>query len=152
MSNYILICTDTTGRAGERLSARAVAESRLRECCWPLYQQTAHRKVIRPGDRVVIYIGGTAPGARCFIAQSMVSAVFEMGPLRHQRPVDGQTQKCIATSLELTRPIVLAPPVLVADVFPRLSIAPSTAKHWGTALMGGMRRISDGDWDMIVGI
>ncbi len=52
--------------------------------------------------------------------------------------------------LSLTEANRLTPSVPIANLLDSLSFIPVNRSRWGVAMMGGVRRISDADWNVIV--
>src|SRR5665213_909279 len=73
---YILVANDGYSTAsGLRVSARKIAESRLKAERWNLYKTTRNRQQIKSGDELLIYLAGAKENSKSFIAKASVSEV-----------------------------------------------------------------------------
>ena len=148
-NNYILVATDTESVKGARVSSKEIAAFRIEENLWPLYAGTRNRKMMAPGDRLLIYCGGTRAGARSIIASATIDKVADV-----RRPNSvAELQKFLSNSpslmIEMTNIVVFTNPVSVRPILEKLDCCPSNLSKWGVIFFGGVRRISDADFAII---
>jgi hypothetical protein len=104
------------------------------------------------GDRLVVYLGGSRPGARSFYAIAEVAS----RPLTSKTKIDApdgnelEGHQPASSWLPLKDVRWFQPRVAIREVLGRLSFAPKTHNRWGVAFMSGVRVLSDADWDLIV--
>ena len=145
MHNYILVCMSSEVDA-------SVTPAALNAGRWPLYLHTKHRSDFRPGDRVVIYVGGQQEGSKLFVASAevvsyeLVTAVAR----RNVAPNVAEGNQLAVGWLQLGTVKEFSTPVPILELLDRLSFIPENRARWGVALVGGVRRIDDRDWDLIL--
>lgn len=149
MPNYILVCSDGYDSEGFPVSASEVADKRLRESRWPLYRRTKHRRAFAKGDRLLIYVGGVGAKRQSFVAIAAVATVINVDGDRSKALYDREKATAVATWLELSSPKMLEPAIDIRSLLTRLSFAPSNPQRWGPTLIGGVRAITDLDWEII---
>lgn len=152
MQNYILVCIDSLLSAtGTTEPALVVAQRRILAGRWPLYARTKHRLDICEGDRALIYAGGQRGHSRVFIATTRIAS---------NQPVNSARRLSLPTNLDGDNPPVswltfadtnkMVPTVHMSELLEKLSFIPKNRSRWGVTLMGGVRRISDADWAIIL--
>jgi EVE domain len=153
MNSFILVCMDGMTAAGEPASAFVVAGWRMSARRWPIFNRTRHRDEIGPGDRVLIYVGGRRDHAQCFVGTADVVASEPVDHSWRRRSTefeDGAGDQDTVAWLRLDNVQAIIPALSIRRVLNRLSFLPNNKTRWGTSLMGGVRRIPDGDWDVIL--
>jgi hypothetical protein len=152
MHNFILVCTDAVTPEGARLGAETLAEARLVAHRWPLYPQTPHQGRMAPGDRLVVYLGGSRVGAQSFYAIGRIALIERSKRGRDSSSAHDHLQghQPASSWLLLKDTQRLNPRVSVRDLLPKLSFLPKTPSRWGVAFMSGVRILSDADWRVIV--
>ena len=151
MANYILICVDTVDGDGRVEPAFKTLSVRLAASYWPLYKRTANSRHIAVGDRVIVYAGGQRAWGMSFHATATVK-----GKTASNRTIDRKLsglegQRLPDQWLELSDVRRLDPCVPIAELLSELSFIPKNQQRWGVAIMSGSRRISDFDWELILG-
>lgn len=147
---YLLIASDAENATGGRADAKYVAEFRLRNGRWPLYENTPNRTQIRPGDECVIYLAGRGAARQEFLAVALVDRVVEAN--KRQTATDPPD---VLTSIPET---VIAfrdiryfnPRVAIRPLLRELSFIPKNLQKWGASVRGGCRLISKADVELIV--
>ena len=150
MANFILVCSDGQDSEGFSFGASEVANKRLQEGRWPLYRRTKHRRAFEKGDRLLIYVGGTGAKRQSFVATAAVAKIVSAEETRSV-PLLGRKKAttAVAAWLELTSQRLLEPEIEIRPLLPRLSFAPNNPQRWGPTLIGGVRVITDVDWEII---
>lgn len=147
-THFILIKHASESARGELLSASASCAQLLQWGFWPLYQRTRCRLMVKPGNTVLIYTAGQGADARRILAKAKVSEVT---------PWTRQLENTCPLFLDGLPVSVLAladieyfeiPPVLT-DHLDDLSFIPANRQKWGVSMMGGMRSISDSDYQVL---
>jgi hypothetical protein len=151
MNSYILICTDTEDGDDAVIPAVTVLNARLAASRWPLYERTRYRRNIVVGDRLVLYAGGGRAGGKCFHAIAVVGQKIapDRSMIRRFSGLEGHLPA--VDWLHLAKIERLDPCIPMAEILAKLSFIPANRSRWGVAMMGGVRKISDIDWDHIVG-
>lgn len=146
MAHYVLIRARGTARTGACLNASESARALLDAGVWPLWRHTPHRKRVAPGDSVAIYLAGSS----CVIATARVEALGGWSrELRSLYPLmlDGVP----AGLLRLGDVRWLRREVQVRDVLGQLSFVPAEERGWGARFSGGVRKVHELDFEVLVG-
>jgi hypothetical protein len=148
---YLLVTVDPELEEGGRGDAFELVRQRLANQRWPLFRGTRHRDRFRFGDAVAFYVGGAGPLAGRVVATAVVDGV-----VLWQRGDPAVDPDNVLTDppfkvLRLTEVSMLATPVRLQSVLPRLSFAPSYMQRWGVCIMGGSRRLTGADWTVLLG-
>lgn len=137
---------------GMVLSARASTEKLLDAGFWPLWKNTRCKHMIESGNRLLFYIAGAEPGCRSVIARAVVESVDNWTDKAFKRNyplmLDGEPDKVI----RLSSIFHLGTPVDLLTVLDRLSFIPKNKNKWGVAMMGGVRSLTAGDYEVLKGL
>jgi hypothetical protein len=144
---FILVAADSYGENGDPVSAYDAAFSRLKAGRWPIYERTRHRKDFKSGDRIVVYIAGDKKAKQSFIASGQILMIEEVNRMR-SRLVDSSSGHAIKSYIVLNE-LKFLNPVSIHSKKENLEFFPVDNKKWGTILMGGVRKISEGDYGVI---
>ncbi len=138
--------------AGEnRKPARDVLATRVADGVWPLNRRTPHQAALSRGDRIVFYAAKAGGGdIMSFIARGIVGG-SRVPSTRHDpdRP----------TWLGIQPNQLYDVPVVDVEWFPSPSPARGLIERlgfvknpdaWGSYFQGGIRRLSEGDYETIV--
>jgi hypothetical protein len=146
---FVLVTADAVHASGSRIDAAVIAEHRLRLSKWPIYKNTRNRKLMRRGDIVFVYVGGTRRLGGRIIARAVIGDIGS--------PKAAAARFDVADALTAPAELVLSlrqiTPMRDVDfrsLIWKLSIAPKQRRGWGTALMGGSRRLSEQDAEMLI--
>ena len=146
---FILVTADNFHPGGRRIEAADIAEHRLRLAKWPIYKNTRNRKIMRAGDIVLVYVGGTRRMGGEVIARAIIKEII--------LPKSGEVQIDLDDAMTPSAEMLLI--LTVAERFRgvhlrtliwELSISPKQRIGWGTALMGGARRVSERDVQILL--
>jgi predicted RNA-binding protein len=142
---YILIKTDGFSDKGALVSAPKCCNMIVDFGYWPLWDRTPNSKKVKNGDKVVIYAGSGAcevlAVAKVEVVDENVSGLMRDYPLS----IDGVPGKLLKL-LQVER---LSKPVKVKEHLDSLDLCPSNKEKWGVALMGGMRKLSLNDFNIL---
>lgn len=149
MSNYILIKKESRDRTGKLLTADAAVDQLLAWGGWPLWSFTKCRKAIAAGDRLCAYVTGFSPNPYHVIAEACVA---EISPWNAS---DERTYPLVKDGLphvviRLARPRKFKTPRPVRNHLSALSFIPDNQRKWGVSFMGGVRKVSDADLDLLL--
>jgi hypothetical protein len=149
-STFVLIKKESFGARGGRFTAEESAEMLLKHKVWALYSQTPNYKNITTGDSVVIYCGGHDRGrTQCAIAKATVANIRDWkksDSATYPLELDGMPGKL----LELDG-IEKFEPVDVKLHLDQLDLTPKNRAKWGVALIGGVKRITANDFNVLTG-
>lgn len=145
--HFIFIKGDAYLKNGSLISAFEATKLLLNSRIWPLYSSTSNRKSIKQGDLLLFYISGKHENSQRVIAKSCIKAI-EPWTKKHD------TQCPIYPELAFSAVILgnvkyFSTPVTIKDHIDHLSFFPENRIKWGTALMGGVRRITAEDYDYL---
>lgn len=148
-NNYILVAMDTERISGARAQSSEIADFRLDKGQWPLYSGSRNRKMMTEGDRLLVYCGGSRVGARTLIGSAVINGMREV-----RRPnSEAETQRFLTNSpslmIEMREIIRFKHPVSIRPILEQLDFCPKNLAKWGVVFLGGVRRISDSDFDLI---
>lgn len=147
---YLLIKRSGFRRDGARLNARDSALALLTWGRWPIWKGTRNKDRVKAGDRVAVYLAGRGKDTKRTMATAKIQEILPWADRMHAECpilVDGIPLKVLV----LTEVQVLAEPVEIRPLLPRLRFLPSNPKKWGVAFMGGMRSLSAGDFRLVTG-
>jgi hypothetical protein len=149
-NHFIFIVTDTENISGKRTSANDICSSRMSKKMWPLFERTYHRKTIKKGDVCIFYIGGYKDNCQHVVAigniESSVPWTKKIGLIDHEDVLSGHPY----TVLNLTNINILSKPVNIKNLLGELSFIPPNKAKWGLALQGGVRKIIQTDFEIII--
>ena len=105
---------------------------------------------IQRGDRIIFYVGGTGPQKGNFVATAVVSDIAYAA--RSERFPDGKEvfSKPVEKIVRLTSVACLAPAIPIKQFLSAFEFFPTNKGRWGVALVGGSRRITDKQFNMIM--
>lgn len=143
---FLLVTNDPVLKGMQKTDAYTLVMKRLEKRMWPLYEKTRLRERITTGVRVAFYVAGKREHTGTIVATATVSGRVSPshGGIRTDPPEYLTDRPEIV--LELENISILAPPVPLREFIPRLSFCPKDLKNWGSALQGGVRRLTDRDW------
>ena len=152
-NHFIFIVSQTETLEGEKVSAYAVLQHRLEHGIWGLNKNTKNRKAIKKGARVLFYVSGTMRLSRCFVARADVSE--RPGPFAEaDLPKHGKEEWLYdvpAFKLALENIEWLERPTRILDMRSDLALfGGRDIARWGVLVRGGVRRICEADYSLIV--
>ncbi len=147
-SHFILMKHPSETNNGRILSATDAASALLDWGFWPLFEKTKCRLMVQPGNSVLIYTAGQCSDARQVIASAQVADVVQW----HRRLSTGCPiflEGIPVSALALSHIERFPNPVAITDHLDDLSFIPENRKKWGVAMMGGMRSITQPDYQTL---
>lgn len=147
-AHFILIASDAYTINGRRYPALDLAQWRLDNARWGLYPSTNNRHSIKPGDNLLIYVGGLGH-LRCnVIGAAKVKAIEEpRTPVFLDPP---EVDSLAADRVLALDGIKTFDPVDLRKLLDQLTFIPKNKQKWGSSLMGGCRKIDRKDYEKIV--
>lgn len=146
--HFILIKHPSETISGKTLTATESCQSLLDTGIWPLFENTRCRLMVRPGNSVLIYAAGQGKDGRRIIASAYVAGITPWSR-KFQQKCPILLEGIPVTALHLDRIEHLNSPVLMTDYLDALSFIPENRKKWGVSMMGGMRSISQADYNIL---
>lgn len=148
-NHFLLITTDGETENGRKASARTIIDWRLERRRWPIYPGTRHSRSLTRGDLVLFYQGGSRPGRQCIVARARIA---DVRPADRDEEFDPPYVFSAAADrvLVLDDVRLLDAPVPIRPLMGEISILPKL-RFWGALLMGGCRKMTAEDYDIIVG-
>ena len=147
---FILVTSDPRTQNGRKAWARSLVRDRLQRAKWPIYERTRHRDEFAPGVGVLFYIGGSRREAGTVVASAEVSSVRDwcyddglVDPARYQTPLPTKV-------LHLRNIEWLQRPFKFREALEGLSFCPKNLTKWGVVLIGGVRQVTQRDWDILL--
>jgi hypothetical protein len=147
MNNYLFIISDRLDSEGKKVTGREVYDFLMDKKVWGLHPTTQHRAVIGKGDRAIFYLSGAGGG---FIGTGVVAStayVDKSGESDNwwfnRSEVNYRVDLTDIDKWNKTKPIQ---PVLAELSF----IKNKKTKNWGAYLQGGVRKITDDDYNVII--
>jgi len=141
-SHFLMIVTDGAAKH----SAFDLAKRRLDQGLWPIYKGTRNRRAMRPGDILLIYLGGSKGWSQSIVASATIESIDE-GGRRALPSVDSesaQTDQPFKT-LRLRDIEVFREPLNIRPFVGKLTFLPNSPK-WGAVLVGGCRKMTKEDF------
>lgn len=148
-THFILIKRGGSTRTGERVTAMEAAKLLLECGLWPLWERTRCRKMLGAGNRVLIYLAGSEVGCGKVVASAVVDAVEPWSVRRHHTRYPLILDETPDRVLSLTEVKFFRKPVSVRDKLDQLSFTSSNRAKWGSAFMGGVRSVSQEDYEVL---
>lgn len=145
-SAFLLIASQAETLDGERILAECMAKRRLDAKLWGLYANTPHKRDIKPGDTLIIYLAGRG-GMRFFATAEAGEVSFKLRNYRGDG--DALTDPPVAV-LALRNSRIFKESVPIAKIKDRLTFIPKGHQKWGCVLQRGVKRISNSDADLIL--
>lgn len=147
-SHFILIKHPSETTSGRIMSATDASMALLEWGFCPLFEKTRCRLMVQPGHSVLIYTAGQCSDARKVIASAQVANVLQWKrPLSVSCPIF--LEGIPVSALQLTNIRWFSQPVVFTDHLDELSFIPANRQKWGVAMMGGMRSISQPDYQTL---
>lgn len=149
---FIFVAADVDKSRTYMPSAHEVATFRLEKKEWGVTRSTKCIYQVKPEDRILVYVSGYRENARAFIACATVSSCLL--DIKHGLGynIDSPTndRHVVSNYLFQLKDIQLFPtPIPLAEVKEELEFIPTGTKYYGVYLQGGIRRLSEHDYDLV---
>ena len=147
--NYILITSDSYTAGGSTIAAFDICVVRLKHGRWPLYVSTAHTNRIKPGDKFLVYVAGKHYSRQCFISSFKVIEIISKKLLNIDEKILNLTNPNPVKELIFKKSEALKV-VNIKEYLDRLDHTKKRVSNkWGALMMGGVKKISDDDYNLI---
>lgn len=151
---YNLVAADTHPFNLFWPSAYEVAIYRLKRGEWGLNLYTKYRRLMKPGDEVIIYASGTRENGLHFIATATISSYCREVPFEKRHIVDAPREKGFLMSeysISLKQVRIFSKMVDIRAIKHQLSFVKSpNSSKWGACLRGGAQKLSRHDYQLIL--
>jgi len=118
---------------------------RLDEKKYPLYTKTPHLHRIQSNDEVVFYLAGKKDKAQNFLAEAIISSVETSSELL----IDPDKERYVVEKyLILDKIKIFKAPVHIKSIITKLDFIINKS-NYGVYLMGGVKKISEKDFNLI---
>lgn len=145
--SFLLIASPTETFNGKIIPAEEMARRRLDAGMWGLYKNTPHKKHIKPGDELIIYLAGIKGGMRFIAAATAGEINFKV----RKYEVDGDALTNVPTAvLEVQDIRVFSRDVAIHDIKERLGFIPKGTNRWGCVLQRGAKQLTTEDASLII--
>lgn len=145
MNHYLLIVNDCWDDNGKKITAKNVALHRLERGLWNIYPNTPHRKLIQPGDAVIIYLAGNSEGGGTFLASAHVQAITN-----DSKCLLGLYGEPPISALILERISIFRDYPKISDIKEELEFVPKNNPKWGCVMQRGVKIINAQDFSRII--
>ena len=149
MKYFLLGANDGFDINERKVSAFSIVEVWLSKPAWPVYAKTKNRLAFEPGAHVVIYVGGKQRNSQSFFGTATIDQVRD--------PTFREIEDAAETSAPPPVRILVFKDVRrfpssnsIRPLISRLEMFGKLGPKWGVALVGGSRRLSKADYDIIV--
>jgi hypothetical protein len=143
ISKFILVTKDSFDENSKPIIALNLIKLRLKHNKWPIYIKTRCRNQFKENDDILFYVGGRNLEGGNIIAQGKIKSISKKANYEifdDEPPV---------FYLEFKDVTFFINPINFTEKVKHLSFFPKNEKKWGVVLMGGCRKISKGDWDIL---
>ena len=146
-NNYLFIISDRFDANGQKITGREVYNFLMDKKAWGLHPTTQNRAVIKDGDRAIFYLAGLGGGFIGKVTLSSSAYIDKTGESSdwwfNKSEVNYRVDFTDIEKWDRVKPIQ---PVLSDLSF----IKNKKTKSWGAYLQGGVRKITDDDYNVIV--
>lgn len=147
---YMLIKKSGATKSFTNLTPRDTALMLLNSEIWPLYKNTPCKKMVRQGEKVVIYLSGNQLDSKHTIASATIDLVEEWNERKHRKKYPIFIEQEPALVLKLKDIDIFSKPVDIKKNLASLSFYQNAnPKKWGYAVMSGVRRITPNDFEIL---
>lgn len=129
---------------GARIGSEEVLERRLSENRWAVYSKTRNKTAISAGDNAVFYISNKKTGG-LISATATIKEILKPEKNKYYLEEHGSVEYFLSFE-NLSK---LSKPILFKSLLEQFTFCPQNKQKWGVALMGGIRRLNDVDYQLI---
>lgn len=148
INHFLLITSAPQHVGGKRYTSDDVIAWRLHRLAWPVYGRTRNKQAFQPGDKLLFYAGNRKPGGGFVTHSAEVAAVKP----NYSAALDREDflNPNPSSIIQLASVEALEKPVRLLDVLAELDCRPKNLRKWGVIVIGGARRISEGDYQRLL--
>lgn len=144
VNNFLFITMPQETDNGARVGSEEVLERRLSENRWAVYSKTRNKTAISPGDNAVFYISNRKTGG-LISATATIKEILKPEKNKYYLEEHGPVEYFLSFE-NLSK---LSRPILFKSLLEQFTFCPQNKQKWGVALMGGIRRLNDTDYQLI---
>ena len=147
MNNYLFIVSDRLNTEGQKITGLKVYDFLMEKKAWGLHPTTQHRATLQSGDNVIFYLagpGGGFIGRATLISGAYIDKTKESDNWWFNR--SETNYRVDLTNVEKWERVKPIQPILSELSF----IKNKKTKSWGAYLQGGVRKITDDDYRIII--
>ena len=138
MQYFILLTSDNNKYANE------ILEQRLKSKVWEIYDKTNLRDQLKEKSKVIFYLAGSGPNSQHFVGEAIIDKIIYANSSYSE-----EANTMIHSTLQFDKITNYEKPVSIKKLLKKLTFITNPAKY-GTALVGGVRRISEKDYEAIL--
>jgi len=135
---FILLTSDSNKYANE------ILEQRLKNKVWEIYDKTNLRNQLEEKSKVIFYLAGSGPNAQHFVGEAIIDKIIYANSSYSE-----EANTMVHSTLHFDKITNYEGPVSIKKIMKKLTFITNPAKY-GTALNGGVRRISEKDYKVIL--
>ncbi len=136
---YFILLTSDSGKP-----AQEILNQRLKSRTWEIYDKTNLRNQLEEKSKVIFYLAGSGPSSQHFFGEAMIDKIIYANSSYSE-----EANTMIHSTLHFDQITNYQEPVSVKKILKKLTFITNPAKY-GTALNGGVRRISEKDYEVIL--
>ena len=133
---------------GREFTAEEVLKQRIEDEFWGLGEKTPNRKNVGQGDKIVFYVGN--PVKSFAASTTLATAAFKLSKEQQDTLSHGTQYYRAPYGVRLQDIRVWSERKTVVDLLPNLDFI-ENKEFWGTYFQGGIRGISERDFQRIIG-
>lgn len=147
---YVLVASDIEDEDGRLVVGADVWAWRYDKALWPLYAKTPNAKVLKAGDHILFYIGGTGRLRQSFVGQGKVKELVDWNHNKGEVDADNWITTSATSAIVLTDLKQFEFPIGVKGLLDKLECAPANKSKWGVIFHGGIRKFSWRDGSVVM--
>lgn len=137
MQYFILLTSDSNKHAEEILAQR------LKSKIWEIYDKTNLRNQLEEKSKVIFYLAGSGPNSQHFVGEAIIDKIVHANSKYSE-----EANTMIHSTLHFEKILNYKVPISIKKIMNNLTFITNPAKY-GTAINGGVRRISEKDYKII---
>lgn len=150
--HYLLTKRDGFTASGEIINATDAALALLDAGFWPLFKGTPCRKMVKPGQKVLIYLAGNNYDCQRVIASVTIESITEWSKRIHAKQYPLMLDDEPSLVLNFSDIKVFSSSVSIRDHLHSLDLVPKkNPAKWGMAMVGGMKSLTEHDYKILSG-
>ena len=132
---YFILLTSDSGKP-----AQEILNQRLKSRTWEIYDKTNLRNQLEEKSKVIFYLAGSGPSSQHFVGEAMIDKIIYANSSYSE-----EANTMIHSTLHFDQITNYQEPVSIKKILKKLTFITNPAKY-GTALNGGVRRITQKDY------
>lgn len=143
--NFLFVTMPQFNENGARIESEEVFRNRISENRWAVYSQTRNKKNISSGDNVIFYVSNAKTGGQ-LVASAKVESLVDPEKNSYFLEEHGVVDYFV-TFENVT---IFDKALLFKSLLKDFTFCPQNIAKWGVILMGGIRRLEDFDYNLII--